>query len=43
MTPAERRISGAQVPKFLDIYLTAEEWHFVESNGEKPLRRPGAE
>jgi hypothetical protein len=28
--PVERHISGAQVPKFLDIYLTAEEWRFVE-------------
>jgi len=28
--PAERHISGAQVPKFLDTRLTAEERRFVE-------------
>jgi hypothetical protein len=33
--PAERHISGAQVPKFLDTYLTAEERRFVERGGGK--------
>jgi hypothetical protein len=33
--PAERHISGAQVPKFLDTYLTAEERRFVEPGGGK--------
>jgi hypothetical protein len=33
--PAQRHISGAQMPKSLDIYLTAEERHFVEPGGGK--------
>jgi hypothetical protein len=36
--PAKRHISGAQVPKFLDIYLTAEERRFVELGGAKSSR-----
>jgi hypothetical protein len=40
--PAERHISGAQVPKFLDTYLTAEERRFVERREKQPLRRWGA-
>jgi hypothetical protein len=31
----ERHISGAQVPKFPDTYLTAEERRFVEPGEEK--------
>jgi hypothetical protein len=34
--PAERHISGAQVPKFPHIYLTAEGRRFVEL-GEKAV------
>ena len=33
--PIERHISGAQVPKFLDSYLSAEERRFVELGEEK--------
>jgi hypothetical protein len=40
--PAERHISGAQVPKFLDTYLTAEERRFVERREKQSLRRWGA-
>jgi hypothetical protein len=34
-SPVGRHISGAQVPKFLDTYLAAEESHFVKSGGVK--------
>jgi hypothetical protein len=33
--PAERHISGAQVPKFLDMHLSAEQRRFVEPGGAK--------
>jgi hypothetical protein len=36
--PAERHISGAQVPKFSDTYLSAEEPRFVERRKKLPLR-----
>jgi hypothetical protein len=33
--PVGRHISGAQVPKFLDTYLSAEERRFVKPGGVK--------